>query len=120
MSDDNEPFETETFTGNPLFSQQFYETDRGREFVRGYSMMIYRPFGPASVAWGDSEPVPWGAGHHDETSLCRPSQGTAGCPATIWSQTSSAEVPGGGMCTRGAGVPCSVMPWSKPPGTSVL
>jgi choline dehydrogenase-like flavoprotein len=62
----DEPFETETFTGNPLFSQQFYETDRGRPFVRGYSMMIYRPFGPASVAWGDSEPVPWGAGHHDE------------------------------------------------------
>ena len=62
----DEPFETETFTGNPFFSQQFYETDRGRGFVRGYSMMIYRPFGPASVAWGDSEPVPWGRGHHEE------------------------------------------------------
>jgi choline dehydrogenase-like flavoprotein len=60
----DEPFETETFTGNPFFSQQFYETDRGRRFVRGYSMMVYRPFGPLSVAWGDSEPVPWGTAHH--------------------------------------------------------
>ena len=63
----DEPFETETFTGNPFFSQQFYETDGGRGFVRGYSLMVYRPFGPASVAWGDSEPVPWGGStHHDE------------------------------------------------------
>ena len=62
----DEPFETESFTGNPFFSQQFYETDRGRGFVRGYSLMVYRPYGPTSVAWGDSEPVPWGSGHHDE------------------------------------------------------
>jgi hypothetical protein len=62
----DEPFETESFTGNPFFSQQFYETDRGRGFVRGYSLMVYRPYGPASVAWGDSEPVPWGRGHHEE------------------------------------------------------
>ncbi len=62
----DEPFETESFTGNPFFSQQFYETDRERGFVRGYSMMVYRPFGPLSVAWGDSEPVPWGPEHHPE------------------------------------------------------
>lgn len=61
-----EPFEAESFTGNPFFSQQFYETDRGRGFARGYSLMVYRPFGPMSVAWGDSSPVPWGAGHHRE------------------------------------------------------
>ena len=60
-----EPFETETFTSNPLFSQQFYETDPRRDFARGYSLVVYRPFGPLSVAWGDSEPVPWGAAHHD-------------------------------------------------------
>ncbi len=60
----DEPFEKETFTGNPFFSQQFYETDRQRGFVRGYSLMVYRPFGPLSVAWGDTEPVPWGRGHH--------------------------------------------------------
>jgi choline dehydrogenase-like flavoprotein len=61
-----EPFETASFTGNPFFSQQFYETDRRRGFVRGYSLMVYRPYGPASVAWGDSEPVPWGRAHHEE------------------------------------------------------
>jgi choline dehydrogenase-like flavoprotein len=61
-----EQFESESFTGNPLFSQQFYETDKTRGFVRGYSLMIYRPFGPLSVAWGDVEPVPWGAHHHAE------------------------------------------------------
>ena len=32
--------------------------------MRGYSLVVYRPFGPLSVAWGDSEPVPWGAAHH--------------------------------------------------------
>ena len=62
----DEPFEPATHTSNPLFSQQFYETDRGRGFVRGYSLVVYRPMGPASVAWGDSEPVPWGARHHEE------------------------------------------------------
>jgi choline dehydrogenase-like flavoprotein len=61
-----EPFETESFSGNPMFSQQFYESDPRRSFVRGYSMMIYRPFGPLSVAWGDVEPVPWGENHHAE------------------------------------------------------
>jgi choline dehydrogenase-like flavoprotein len=61
-----EPFEAETFTGNPLFSHQFYETDRRRSFLRGYSLVVYRPFGPLSVAWGDVEPVPWGNGHHNE------------------------------------------------------
>jgi len=55
----DEPFEKEAFSGNPFFSQEFYETDRGRGFVRGYSLLVYRPLGPASVAWGDSEPVPW-------------------------------------------------------------
>ena len=62
----DEAFERQTFTGNPLFSQQFYETDVRRSFVRGYSLMIYRPFGPLSVAWGDVEPVPWGPTHHSE------------------------------------------------------
>jgi choline dehydrogenase-like flavoprotein len=62
----DEPFEATTHASNPLFSQHFYETDRGRGFVRGYSLVVYRPYGPASVAWGDSEPVPWGARHHDE------------------------------------------------------
>jgi choline dehydrogenase-like flavoprotein len=59
-------FETASFTGNPLFSHQFYETAPGRGFVRGYSLVVYRPFGPTSVAWGEVEPVPWGEAHHAE------------------------------------------------------
>ena len=62
----DEPFDAATYGSNPLFSQHFYETDRARGFVRGYSLVVYRPGGPASVAWGDSEPVPWGKGHHEE------------------------------------------------------
>ncbi len=51
------------------------------------------------------------ASHHDDTSIgCSPCQGAAGRPATISCQTSSAEVPGGGISTSGAGVPCAVMP----------
>ena len=62
----DEPFDAATYGSNPLFSQHFYETDSARGFVRGYSLVVYRPGGPASVAWGDSEPVPWGKGHHEE------------------------------------------------------
>jgi choline dehydrogenase-like flavoprotein len=61
-----EPFESENFSGNPFFSQQFYESDPRRGFARGYSMMVYRPVGPLHVALGPSEPVPWGAEHHRE------------------------------------------------------
>jgi choline dehydrogenase-like flavoprotein len=61
-----EPFETENFSGSPFFSQHFYETERGRGFLRGYSLMVYRPIGPLGVALGSSEPVPWGPGHHRE------------------------------------------------------
>jgi choline dehydrogenase-like flavoprotein len=53
-------------TSNPLFSQQFYETDTRRGFARGYSLVVYGPYGPLSQAWGDARPVPWGAGHHRE------------------------------------------------------
>jgi choline dehydrogenase-like flavoprotein len=62
----DDAFETASFTGNPLFSHQFYESDTRRGFARGYSLVVYRPFGPLSVAWGDVEPVPWGRGHHAE------------------------------------------------------
>jgi choline dehydrogenase-like flavoprotein len=54
------------FTSNPCFSQEFYETDEKRGFVRGYSLVVYGPYGPLSLAWGDAQPVPWGAGHHAE------------------------------------------------------
>ncbi len=40
-------------TGCCIMSQEFYETDRTRGFVRGYSFEILRGLGPASTAlWG--------------------------------------------------------------------
>lgn len=50
-----------------MLSQQFYETDPDRDFVRGYNMQITRGGGPistarAGLARGD---IPWGPGHHD-------------------------------------------------------
>ncbi|HKU24705.1 MAG TPA: GMC family oxidoreductase [Candidatus Sulfotelmatobacter sp.] len=52
--------------GIPAFSQQFYETDLKRGFVRGYSFLLERSFGPLHHAWGGfvNKPVPWGADHH--------------------------------------------------------
>ena len=41
---------------DPLFSQHFYETDNARGFVRGYSLVVYRPGGPASVAGATPNP----------------------------------------------------------------
>lgn len=46
--------------GNPLYSQQFYETDPRRGFARGYTLIGERTFGPLSHALG----VPWGRDHH--------------------------------------------------------
>ncbi len=53
-------------TGCCIMSQEFYETDLSRGFVRGYSFEIVRSFGPVSTAmrgmqWGR---IPWGADHH--------------------------------------------------------
>ncbi len=52
--------------GIPAFSQHFYETDPSRGFVRGYSYLLERSFGPLHDAWGGfgSHPVPWGKDHH--------------------------------------------------------
>ena len=52
--------------GIPSFSQQFYETDLKRGFVRGYTFQLERSFGPLHHAWGSfvNKPVPWGADHH--------------------------------------------------------
>ncbi len=46
---------------NMLISQEFYETDPDRGFVRGYSYQTGRGQGPGSTARGG---VPWGANHH--------------------------------------------------------
>jgi len=52
--------------GIPAFSQQFYETDLKRGFIRGYMFQLERSFGPLHHAWGSfvGKPVPWGAAHH--------------------------------------------------------
>ncbi|HJN53381.1 MAG: GMC family oxidoreductase [Dehalococcoidia bacterium] len=51
---------------NIINSQEFYETDPARGFLRGYMLRVNRPQGPASIARGGSvERVPWGAGHHE-------------------------------------------------------
>lgn len=46
--------------GNPLMSQEFYETDSNRGFVRGYSLVAERSFDPFSQSFG----LPWGKDHH--------------------------------------------------------
>jgi choline dehydrogenase-like flavoprotein len=50
-----------------ILSQQFYETDTSRGFVRGYNMQVTRGLGPVATARmftarGD---IPWGSGHHE-------------------------------------------------------
>lgn len=46
-----------------IMSQEFYETDLSRGFVRGYTFQMGRGMGPASTAVGG---VPWGRNHHQE------------------------------------------------------
>jgi choline dehydrogenase-like flavoprotein len=52
--------------GAVAFSQQFYETDLTRGFVRGYTFQVARTYGPLHEAWGGivGMPVPWGDDHH--------------------------------------------------------
>lgn len=50
-----------------LVSQEFYETDLARGFVRGYQAQTIRSDGPLGTAMGGyTLPVPWGRRHHDE------------------------------------------------------
>jgi choline dehydrogenase-like flavoprotein len=53
--------------GCSLISQEFYETDPSRGFVRGYSFEMLRGMGPVSTAlFGMAQGrLPWGEGHHD-------------------------------------------------------
>jgi choline dehydrogenase-like flavoprotein len=53
-------------TGCCIMSHEFYETDRARDFLRGYSFEILRGFGPVTTAlWGMSAGrVFSGADHH--------------------------------------------------------
>ena len=49
-----------------IMSQEFYETDPSRGFVRGYTFEMLRGMGPISTAlWSMSQgKLPWGADHH--------------------------------------------------------
>jgi choline dehydrogenase-like flavoprotein len=51
--------------GCSILSQEFYETDLSRGFLRGYTFQIVRGFGPVTTALGGivKQPVPWGADH---------------------------------------------------------
>ncbi len=53
-------------TGCCIMSQEFYETDRSRGFVRGYSFEMLRGMGPVSTALlgMSTGQVPWGPEHH--------------------------------------------------------
>jgi choline dehydrogenase-like flavoprotein len=53
-------------TGCVIMSQEFYETDASRGFLRGYSFEMLRGMGPFSTAlWGlGTGQVPFGAEHH--------------------------------------------------------
>ncbi len=52
--------------GNCIWSQQFYETDRSRGFVRGYTYEFSRGQGPviAAVHGMATGRLPWGNDHH--------------------------------------------------------
>lgn len=54
-------------TGCSLMSQEFYETDPSRDFVRGYSFEAVRGMGPvsASLSGLGTGRIPWGDGHHE-------------------------------------------------------
>ena len=54
-------------TGCSLMSQEFYETDATRDFVRGYSFEGVRGTGPVSAALSGlgAGRIPWGYGHHE-------------------------------------------------------
>ncbi len=51
--------------GCAIISQEFYETDRARGFVRGYSFQITRGLNAIGTATGglSAQRLPWGAGH---------------------------------------------------------
>ena len=56
--------------GNILMSQEFYETDSARGFVRGYSYQMNRSSGPAKTATGLTlPPIAWGERHHQEFKM---------------------------------------------------
>jgi len=62
-----QPLDGNKGPGNCIWSQEFYETDLSRDFVRGYTFEITRGRGPVASALTGvmSGRIPWGEGHHD-------------------------------------------------------
>ena len=63
----DEPLDGHNGPHKSILSQQFYETDPTRGFLRGYTFETSRGMGPVATAlaglnWGE---IPWGSGHHD-------------------------------------------------------
>lgn len=56
--------------GSPLFSHEFYETNKSRGFDRGYMLYGERTFGPLS----QTRNIPWGDKHHETFSEIFPHQ----------------------------------------------
>ena len=52
--------------GSCILSQEFYETDTKRNFVRGYTMQVLRGPGPIETALTGVKfrDIPWGVNHH--------------------------------------------------------
>jgi hypothetical protein len=61
-----EPLDGHNEPHKSILSQQFYETDTSRGFVRGCSFEISRGMGPVATAltWMSWGLVPWRADHH--------------------------------------------------------
>tara|TARA_E500000331_G_scaffold201152_1_gene193107 strand:+ start:43654 stop:45258 length:1605 start_codon:yes stop_codon:yes gene_type:complete len=53
--------------GTCLLSQEFYETDTARDFVRGYTLQVTRGMAPVAVATNGTlgGDIPWGKEHHE-------------------------------------------------------
>ena len=57
--------------GGSILSQEFYETDESRDFLRGYTFQIARSAGPVNTALGglgDHGPISWGDSHSETFS----------------------------------------------------
>ena len=57
--------------GGSILSQEFYETDESRDFVRGYTFQIARSAGPVNTALGGlggHGPISWGDRHSEAFS----------------------------------------------------
>lgn len=53
--------------GSCILSQEFYETDPSRDFVRGYTIQVTRGLPPVDIAVNGTlrGDIPWGKGHHE-------------------------------------------------------